>query len=269
MLGKLLKYELRATGRQILPLCGAMLVYAALCRLLGALRITRAWPSLDQTLEGVGILFFVLLLFACCVASTIVLIVRYYRNLYGDEGYLMNTLPVTPAQHIWAKLICAFLWELGVALSVFLSLSILLAGTGVFPVLGREAGWALSRLGRLFSFQPGSIALAVTEAILLIPASSLSGLLMFYAAISLGQFVRRHRVLGAVAFYFVLNFEFGLLSALLSLPIGLLGARLSYSVFPVSFLLLIWGGILLSAVLHIAVYFGICRWCLSKKLELE
>ena len=49
-------------------------------------------------------------------ASTSVLIVRYYRNLYGDEGYLMNTLPVTPAQHVWAKLICAFLWELGLSL---------------------------------------------------------------------------------------------------------------------------------------------------------
>ena len=81
MLGKLLKYELQATGRQVLPLCGAMVLYAALCRLLGALRITRPWPRLDEALASIGTFFFILLLFACCVASNIVLVVRYYLSL--------------------------------------------------------------------------------------------------------------------------------------------------------------------------------------------
>lgn len=269
MLGKLLKYELRATGRQVLPLCGAMVLYAALCRLLGALRITRPWPRLDEALASIGTFFFILLLFACCVASNIVLVVRYYRNLYGDEGYLMNTLPVTPAQNIWAKLISAFLWEMAVALSVFVSLILLLAGTPLFPTIGRELGWVLSLVSRAFALHPGSISLGVAEVLLLVPVSALSALLMLYAAISLGQFIRRHRVLGAVAFYFVLDFAFGVVTTLLFLFLGLLGTGWLQTVSPYSFLLLMWGGILLMIAAQGVVCFGISRWCLSKKLELE
>ncbi len=124
-------------------------------------------------------------------------------------------------------------------------------------------------MSRAFALHPGSIFLGVAEVLLLVPVSALSALLMLYAAISLGQFIRRHRVLGAVAFYFVLDFAFGVVTTLLFLFLGLLGTGWLQTVSPYSFLLLMWGGILLMIAAQGVVCFGISRWCLSKKLELE
>lgn len=140
MLGKLLKYELRATGAAG---SAALRSHGPLRRALPPAGRAAHHPSVAPAGRGAGKhrhFLFHPVLFACCVASNIVLVVRYYRNLYGDEGYLMNTMPVTPAQNIWAKLISAFLWEMAVALSVFVSLILLLAGTPCSPPSG--ASWA-------------------------------------------------------------------------------------------------------------------------------
>ena len=104
MLGKLMKYELKATGRVLLPLYGAILLVSV----LGAF-------SLERMSEfEMGALVFVLVYTGLCVALvvlTLVLIIqRFNRNLLKDEGYLMFTLPVSVHSLLFSKLFSALLW---------------------------------------------------------------------------------------------------------------------------------------------------------------
>ena len=61
---------------------------------------------------------------AVIIVTFIIIIQRFYKNLLCDEGYLMNTLPVSVWKNITSKLIVATVWNivsLGVALvSIFI-----------------------------------------------------------------------------------------------------------------------------------------------------
>lgn len=112
MLIKLLKYELKFTGRTLLPIYGALLALALLLNL---------GDGLDFSFNNSGNwgdLLFTLLIFAyscvvsaVCIITVVLLVQRFYKNLLRDEGYLMHTLPVTQAQNVAAKLICAVIWS--------------------------------------------------------------------------------------------------------------------------------------------------------------
>ncbi|MDD2992613.1 MAG: hypothetical protein PHG73_03600 [Pygmaiobacter sp.] len=269
MLGKLLKYELRATGRQVLPLCGGMVAFALLRRLLGLLQITRAWPGLNEALDSLGIGLFTLLLIACTAAVFIVLIVRYYRNLYTDEGYLMNTLPVSPTQNLLSKMFAAVIWQAVSVLALLLSVFISVIDTHVW----RQIVFGFAQMNLSFQhfllLQQGLVPLITIEIILLVIIGAFADMLKFYAAISLGQFIRRHRVLGAVVFYFGLNFAFSVLSTLIMLPLGLMGNDITSMAALPQVLALSFGITLLLTILEGVVCFLLARWCLAKKLELE
>ena len=47
---------------------------------------------------------------AVTVMTTVVMVLRFYRNLLRDEGYLMHTLPVSVHSLVWSKLIVSLCW---------------------------------------------------------------------------------------------------------------------------------------------------------------
>ncbi|MEG2857647.1 MAG: hypothetical protein RR994_03400, partial [Clostridia bacterium] len=106
MLGKLLKYEMKSTARIFLPLYGCIVVFAAIVRAFMQIN-TGAGSRLLNILSGLSVFLYVAIIISTFVITLIVLIQRFYRNLLGDEGYLMHTLPVRTRQQIGAKLIAA------------------------------------------------------------------------------------------------------------------------------------------------------------------
>ena len=114
MLRKLIKHELRATSKIFLSL------FAAVVALMGGFQmiflVARLLTGRDDTHPLLALLFglfSVLSAFALLAMMAVLVIVpvqRFYKNLLGDEGYLMFTLPATPAQQILSKLITALIW---------------------------------------------------------------------------------------------------------------------------------------------------------------
>ncbi len=126
MFGKLLKHEFRATGRIGLPLCGIMIVLSVVAgmalRFWGASQKYGWWEragSMVIVLYGMSV-------FAVAIGIFIVLMQHYKRNLLGDEGYLMRTLPVSIHELLLSKLVVALLWY--VASMVLIGLSFLFVG---------------------------------------------------------------------------------------------------------------------------------------------
>ncbi len=102
MLGKLLKYEIKDTSR-IIPFFYAITAVLAGLSLL-AEKLELGWFTVTSSvlLLLVGIAVFVVTLVVICL--------RFYKNLYSNEGYLSFTLPLKPHLHLVAKSIVSFVW---------------------------------------------------------------------------------------------------------------------------------------------------------------
>jgi len=126
MLARLMKYEIKATARWLLPLYGTILIFALINRftlfspvmVFNSTYTEYSIPNqpVFSIVKGIAsalfMLIYVLLFVGVFVATLIITIQRYYKNLLGDEGYLMFTLPVKSWQHILNKLLVSLLWYL-------------------------------------------------------------------------------------------------------------------------------------------------------------
>ena len=133
MLSKLIRYEWKAVARVCIPMYGGLILAAMLTHfLLGNLE--RFSSTLyDIITMAMSTLCFGLFM-AAFVLTLIIQIQRFSKNLLGDEGYLMFTLPASVSQHITAKLVVAVLLDvLSVAAAILavLALAIVLTGVGV------------------------------------------------------------------------------------------------------------------------------------------
>lgn len=196
---KLLKYEWKACARVFLPLYGAVILMSV----INAVMMTdRAQDFMNGIPTAILAMLFVALLVAVFVVTAVILIQRFYKNLLGDEGYLMFTLPVTIAQHIWSKVIVA----LGICclscIVSLLSMSVMIMGTDTNFVFGISL--ALHQLGSAIAADPNAVGYMI-EGILLFLLSLASGILFLYLCMALGHLAKKHRVLMAVVWYFVLT----------------------------------------------------------------
>jgi hypothetical protein len=193
MLGKLMKYEFKATGRIYLPLFAALLVVSGVNRLF--IDLNFAVPKI------IGITVSVIIIVAICVISLIITLQRFYRNLLKDEGYLMFTLPVGTDSLIWSKLLAASVWSVVSFLAVMIAVSIMaMTGTHFRDML--EAFAELFRSIRSYGING---VLLTVEALILAVATMFSSILLLYACMALSLLVNKHRVGFAFLMYIAIT----------------------------------------------------------------
>ena len=203
MLGKLLKYEFRATGRVFLPMYALLLVMSAVARLVYGAQMNQAEGTLLNILTVVVTVAVIGLLVAVAVVTLLLICRRYWNNLLGREGYLMNVLPVSSAEHVWAKLITAAVWTIASALACFAALYIALGSFAQGPSfhefweMVRECREMLRSMGIA-----GQARLLVAEGAIFILLSLLSNVLKIYTAMSIGQLASKRRTWASVGSYF-------------------------------------------------------------------
>ena len=203
MLGKLLKYEFRATARVFLPMYALLAVMSAAARLVYGAQMSRAQGTLLNILTVVVTVAVIGLLAAVGVVTLILICRRFWNNLLGREGYLMNVLPVTGAGHVWAKLIAAAVWSIASAAVSIAALYIMLSrfgesgGLREFLELLRTAGEVLKAYGAA-----GQARLLAIQLVLFILLSLLSSVLKIYASMAVGQLADKHRIWASVGTYF-------------------------------------------------------------------
>ena len=209
MLGKLLKQDFRATARIMLPLYAAVPVLGLFTNL-----ITRLCENQNGFLiRAIGALVsfvFSLSLIAAVVTTVVLMILRFYRNLMTDEGYLMFTLPVSTTELIFSKLIVSIVWFLG-ALAVD-ALGLLV--TGRFGSYQNAVRFQVTYTFGMPMTGAQSAGLIIEfVAFLLLCCVALC--LMTYAAMAIGQSFKKNKGLMSVVFFFVLWIGTRLLLALI------------------------------------------------------
>lgn len=223
MLKTLIKYELKATSRWFVPIYVLALLLSPLERFTvgymeKGIHLNSSFDRIVNTVFFLINFAFGITLVAIGIASGILIIYRFYKNLITSEGYLMHTLPVKTSQLIWSKAIAGILWSLASIVVICLAIFFLVVGTHGWNNFTSMVSEAVSAL--LQDYGTGArIFKLILEGIAAIIICSLSSIFMLYAAIALGQLVTKHKIFGAFGAYFVMNMAVQTLLSLLALPL--------------------------------------------------
>lgn len=274
MLRKLMKYELQATARLMLPLYLVVLLLAVGARFATMfLDATLDLPTvLDGVLQFISVLVvigFVLGLIAAFAAAFVLMIVRFSSNLLGDEGYVMFTLPVSDHQLVWAKLLVSTLWFLGAAVVDVLAGLLLVVDHVFFADLNTLFRILMEKFGGTYLAQGGLFA---AEGLVLVIVASFALCLTFYTPLSIGHSFGKHKMLLSVAFFCVIQIGVDIVSTVLlvavSLALDSVADFLSAQT-PVTFAHYAMWTAILGAALYGAVLYIINHIMLRKRLNLE
>lgn len=267
MVKKLIKYDFQSYFRLLLPVQLILIGIAAMNRLI------QLFENPDSTVYSTffisslvlyGIAIVVLLLM-----TVIVSIIRFYQGMYTNEGYLNHTLPVTPSQHITAKLLTSVLFYLGSLLAVFVSFVVITLGD-VNIELFKAFGYLVKQYFIELGFQG---AVYILEAVLALIALRITTFLLYYFCISVGQLVSKKKILLAFGVYFgiyVLSQIIGTVAILLVTlsPDWLVDLMDWLTEYPQIAVHIYLCGALIGEALLGTVYFLLTKFIMSKKLNL-
>lgn len=234
MLKKLMKHELRATGRMMGPMLAIVLAAA----IGGNVSVNRLLEADSSSLNAVGgflLVVYVSSIMASCILAFALMVNRFYKNILLDEGYVMMTLPVSVHEHILAKLLVSLIWWFAVAAVGLFSLLILAFNMDwlkeIFAIL---PSLRLSEM--TFEQNPLHIVFFLLELALMAAAIITSICLMLYASMAAGHgFSSRKGILSVIIAFIVLNIAFNTLErgvVLLLDFVGLDGLRLWFGSLP-------------------------------------
>ena len=267
MLGKLIGYETKAFGRIMLPLYGAMLAYA----LFTGLSIRFA-PN--HALEGLpAVLIFMLytfLMLAIIIMTCVLSVTRFYKNLLGEEGYLMFSLPTDTATLIASKVISVVIWSTLSAIVAVLSIALSVLGAGGIEPF-RDIIEFMS-YPEIVERLP-SVLGVTTMTVLIIIIGTAASIVRIYAGIAIGHQFNSHRIL----FSILALVAFNVIGTTLSSILGSLGyysgvfdslSRI-FDADTLQGLYLAQTGMIVLALVQV-VFFGLLTWVLlDRKLNLE
>lgn len=210
MLTKLMKYEWKDTKAVGLICNGVILALAVIGVILFSLDIWSESASRSDTAQAFTemtlSLYFVVLVWgiiAACMVVRYYFFYRYYKNLFTDQGYLMNTLPVKSTELLNAKLIIAAIWQyitaLIVAGSIILMICVLIAvSTGDWYSLYDFS----AEMRELFNAALADVVLSVLPMLIscfiYILIAPIGSMLLSYTAVCLGQTSKKHKLLVSV-----------------------------------------------------------------------
>ncbi len=266
MLGKLIKYELRATRRTMLPLYAALLVIALLTRLSMSSLFVQNGMAHHGLLNFIAVALgtaFGLLTFAVGFITLFLMAQRFQKNLLGDEGYISFTLPVTASQNIAAKLIVSIVW-------FFSSFVVEILATIILTAQMRFLPHFFSSLFDFFKTFPEGYAphavLWTVEGVLLVLSGMSLCILMVYASIALGHCFQKHRILMSLAAFLVLLMASQLIGHLLAYLLSQLPIE---ALEPVASIHAGMFSLLFCCLLYCGIYFLITKYTLTHHLNLE
>lgn len=239
MLGRLLKYEFRATARLYLPLYLVVLALGLLGRLSlfgvpwhvsyggegygswfsAGPQLSGFWGEALAVVISLTLVAYVLAALGAFVVHFIITIQRFWKNLMGDEGYLMFTLPVSTDAILWSKAICAFVWSIATVVAVTLSVLLLCVSPELVRLMGNfiRQNISPSTWRRIWIFLTSAFPASLwAKMVLMGLLDGFEKLFVLYAAMAIGHTVNRHKVLASVGGYLAIAMVEGIVSGTLS-----------------------------------------------------
>lgn len=275
MLKKLFIHEWKSFSK--VP--GAINLCLILLTLVGIVSLISPIWTLEYDIIAIfmvlAIMIYYLSIIAGSIAVTVYTAMRYYKNVYTDEGYLTNTLPVTPRQIILSKLYVSSIWHyitsIVITVSVFALVYVGLYsydGINLFQEFATAWDTIMEAMAGEMGLDVFAILLGLIISLLISPFFSI---VMLYSSIALGQLFKKHKVAGAVMWYIIEYLVIQFVSSLIvNVPLftGLMEVEMN-DTFPFLIInLVLYGSLLLTIAATVGLYF-ISEYMLKKKLNLD
>ena len=224
MFVKLLKHEWKASAKLLIILSCCMLGVAVLMGFdIQALdsMITQSYAATDATdtmmsvpvilFAAFGYLAFILYL----VGVPIILLNRFYKSRFTDEGYLTFTLPAKPSQLFLSAAVNMLIWLAIMAVVVFLSLMIIglilfLCGGGAASDVSTDSE-SISLLQTIFGDVPATTYWVV------IPVNIIYSIVVPMSAVVIGAVMaKKRKVLAIIGILYGTSLLSSLLNSMIS-----------------------------------------------------
>jgi hypothetical protein len=217
MILKLFKYDFMNIGKKLIPFYIAALVIGIINRFL---LLTSDISRLEReenflAMFGSPLLYFAYfaVVFGIFCMTVFVIITRYSSSIYGNEGYLTNTLPLKPSQIILAKLINFLIWIFISYFVIFVSLFIL------FPfeffirniIKDPEFYQDLNTMVKEF-FSSKYIFISILQLIYNFFAH-VQSILIIFLSIAIANLFKSYKVVVGVIAFFIISIIFSFISA--------------------------------------------------------
>lgn len=285
MLKKLFVHEWRSFWRVPAAMCLFALAYA----LIGALTFqTDLWTS-DYRLVRLVLVFGSIGYFILLIAPAIVLLIytalRFYRNLFTDEGYLMHTLPVKKWELITAKGLVAVIWNVITTITTLLAVFLVVL---LISMSSRYGGVTWADITESFA-QFFHEAIPIVKEMFRMPVWMVALLflgnfivgafyntLLLYASVSIGHLWKKHPMAGTVLSYIGFYLAISFLTSAFS--INSLNQTMGNIFFASDstayasmgdYILSVLGNSYLVSAIGILVFYSITEWIMSHKLNLD
>ncbi len=276
MFAKLLKYDLRAVFKHWWIAAVASIAVAAIGGVcISIVNVNYTSYGALQTIATLGLVLSIIGIVIFYVLSELLVLIRYYKNFYSDEGYLTFTLPVSKAQLLNSKLVMSLTVFIVSTVVLFLDIGIMLC-IGYADEIFKPYFWEqiFAVIKEITGVLGGYTAVYIIEAIIaLFTLWVFTALAIFICITISSMLVHKHKVLAAVGIYY-------LASGILSGIIEVLVLRFNFyyviqkivelervpCLSSVAFLLL--GGIA-AAGIATALLYMLHVWLLERKLNLE
>lgn len=233
MLGKLIAYEVRGVWKPAL----IILVIMAVAGVAGSMSLATvdtltdnySYSSSSVTTDlSVVLTLFTLfagfIVWAGVVGLFIVAVVRFYRTMFTDEGYLTLTLPVSTAALVMAKYLAGFvIMAAGTALAIILYSMMLAPLTSDYGLSASTT--ILAMLSGSFGFFDDQAPAAVAAGAVNVIVGIGYQLGLAYLSLTMGAWLaKRHKVAAAVGIYlgisWLLSLMFSVANVLALVGIG-------------------------------------------------
>ena len=260
MLGKLMKYEWKSTWKLLVPANLLIVVMTFFACVTVRVDFFEYKSNAVDFAAVMIILMYILSMFVAMVGSVIYLIYHFYTSTYGDQGYLLHTLPVDKHHIIIAKVLVSSIWVTISSFLIYASVLFLFnAEEDIFNdflsiVKFRVAGVYHDDY-TIFSIIMALIALAV---------ELLARVLKVTACISLGQLSSNHKLLTAIAFYYAIYIVQQIVNVIYYAFLGLIGNRTGVWDFGTS-----WEYALITGLIYTVVFYLLTWHVMDKKLNLD
>jgi hypothetical protein len=250
MFGKLLKYDLKAMLKTMLPLWLLALVIGGIDSLRTGLNQSLQ-SFVSEEMEAVFIMVLVALFVGIFVMNIIFVVQRFWNGLLKDEGYLMFTLPVSTRKLIFSKALSSSISILGgIVVWTIIVAIMLLSSEGYYPLVKIFDGIHMT-----------DIFIAETiQFIILVFVGIVGFVYRTYVSMSIGHLSNNHRFL---------------LSILVYIAISIIGDIATTGVQSTSMIQILANGgdniglSILISVVEIVAYHIVTEFILTKKLNLE
>lgn len=219
MILKLLKYDLKGIGRKLLPLYALTIVLSLLNRFsANSLFSYESQVSSEpwfEMLSAILVGIYVIAIIAVFIVTFYILVAKYNRSVFGDEGYLTNTLPLTQTQIIMSKTINFLIWSLISTLVAGISLIIIVYQSWWMPEFMqfmREVGVLIKQLWTS-SLSNNKIAIILFAITIII--TPISEILNIFLCVGIGNKFK-HKLAAGVVAYLVINMFISFITTLVT-----------------------------------------------------